>query len=121
MTEFDTQLKKGTLELCILALVEKDRKYGYDLVEQLKTLGMIITEGTLYPILIRLRTDGYLEATWEESEQGRPRKYYEITNKGRQMLSESINQWKQYVTIVNTIISHKHTKHGKLLFPKPQA
>ncbi|MFZ6022729.1 MAG: PadR family transcriptional regulator [Patescibacteria group bacterium] len=109
MAELDTQLKKGTLELCILALVQKERKYGYDLVEQLKVLGMIITEGTLYPILIRLRTDGYLVATWEESDQGRPRKYYEITEKGKQMLSESIKQWKEYVAIVNTIISHKHT------------
>ena len=106
MTEIDTQLKKGTLDLCILALLSKGSKYGYDLVIQLKELGLLITEGTLYPILIRLRVEGYLNSNWIESEQGRQRKYYEITEKGKVMLKESIAQWEHYVTIVNNIISN---------------
>lgn len=106
MTEIDTQLKKGTLDLCILAILTKESRYGYDLVVQLKELGLVITEGTLYPILIRLRADGYLNATWVESDQGRQRKYYEITDKGKTLLKESIEQWKYYVSIVEKIISN---------------
>jgi len=106
MTEtLETQLKKGTLDLCILAVLIKGRKYGYDLVSQLKDLGLIITEGTLYPILIRLRGEGYLQASWEESEQGRQRKYYDITEKGKLLFQENKKQWKQYVSIVNKIIA----------------
>lgn len=104
MTEISTQLKKGTLELCVLALLNEESQYGYDLVMQLKKRGLLVTEGTLYPILIRLRADGEIESTWIESEQGRQRKYYSLTKQGKKTLERQEKEWQQLVAIVTKII-----------------
>ena len=87
------QVRKGVLELCILnALAEKER-YGYDLVKTLvATPGLGVTEGTLYPLLSRLRVQGYVSARLEESSEGPARKYYALTDEGRRMM-KAMNEY----------------------------
>ena len=97
------QMRKGILEYCILsALAEKDA-YASDLIEKLKEARLIIVEGTLYPLLTRLKNDALLNYRWEESKSGPPRKYYAITDTGREFLSELNESWKELVDSVNKI------------------
>ncbi|MBN2015673.1 PadR family transcriptional regulator [Candidatus Dojkabacteria bacterium] len=100
-----TQLKKGTLELCILALIYKEKRYGYDLVCLLRDAGLLVAEGTLYPILTRLGKEGLVIHAWVESTQGPPRKYYEITNKGREILKEELIEWGDISKSVDKLIN----------------
>lgn len=86
-----TQLRKGMLELCILRAVGKEPLYGYDIVKRLGDVdSLVVSEGTVYPILSRLKAEGLLETTIEESQSGPPRKYYRLTPAGRRM-AESMN------------------------------
>ena len=90
-----TQLRKGVLELCILNAIKGTRLYGYDIVRRLREIeGLVISEGTVYPILSRLRKEGLVESSIEESEEGPPRKYYKLTERGEKLLSLMNNYWK---------------------------
>src|SRR3954467_10218183 len=81
------QMRKGTLQYCVLALLSGEERYGFDLVRGLaEGDGMVTSEGTLYPLLSRLRRDGLVETTWRESTSGPPRRYYRLTEAGRQAL-----------------------------------
>ncbi len=91
------QMKKGVLDMLVLKLLEKDKKYGYQLISELKEKSgelFILKEGTLYPILYRLEDDAYVKSSWC-SPQGKQiaRKYYQITDKGREALDEISNLW----------------------------
>lgn len=89
-----TQLRKGVLELCILNVVGKARVYGYDIVKQLRGLdALVVREGTIYPILSRLKRDGLVRTSLEESPEGPARKYYELTPRGTQLLAEMNAYW----------------------------
>ncbi len=89
-----TQLRKGVLELCILNIIGHRRIYGYDIVKHLRDVDtLVVREGTIYPILSRLRRDGLLRASLEESSEGPARKYYELTRRGEQVLVEMNGYW----------------------------
>jgi PadR family transcriptional regulator PadR len=96
-----TQLRKGALELAILNALNGDRLYGYDIVRILRQHeGLMIADGTVYPILSRLKADALVRATIEDSPDGPPRKYYELTKNGRQALDEMNDAWDALVTSV---------------------
>ena len=89
-----TQLRKGVLELCILNVVGRAPVYGYDIVKQLRGIdALVIREGTVYPILSRLRRDGLVSASLQESPEGPARKYYELTPRGKQVCLEMNAYW----------------------------
>jgi PadR family transcriptional regulator, regulatory protein PadR len=89
-----TQLRKGLLELCILNVVGRQRVYGYDVVRQLRNVdALVLGEGTIYPILSRLKRDGLVKSSLEESPAGPARKYYELTKRGEQLLAEMNTYW----------------------------
>jgi PadR family transcriptional regulator, regulatory protein PadR len=89
-----TQLRKGVLELCILNIIGRNRMYGYDIVRQLRDLdALVVSEGTIYPILSRLKRDGLVRTTLEESSEGPARKYYELTGRGEQILGDMNAYW----------------------------
>ncbi len=97
------QMRKGVLEYCILTILLRDAAYASDIIKQLKNAKMIVVEGTLYPLLTRLKNADLLAYRWEESTQGPPRKYYEITDKGKEFLKELDQSWLNLVEAVNTI------------------
>ena len=93
-----TQLRKGVLELSILIIIRRERLYGYQIVSQLRDVeGLVVTEGTIYPILSRLRKEGLLQSTLEESPDGPPRKYYTLTGKGRERLNWMNERWESLI------------------------
>lgn len=97
------QMRKGVLEYCILSIVSKNDAYASDIIKKLKEAKMIVVEGTLYPLLTRLKNDGLLSYRWEESTQGPPRKYYGITDTGRAFHGELDGSWQELVDAVTTI------------------
>jgi PadR family transcriptional regulator PadR len=94
------QMRKGILEYCILSILSKNDAYATSIISELKEAQMIVVEGTLYPLLTRQKNQGLLKYRWEESPQGPPRKYYSLTEKGRQLLQELDSAWTE---IVNSI------------------
>lgn len=99
-----TQMRRGALELCTLSLLAKGDAYTNDIVNALRDAEMIVVEGAIYPLLTRLKNAGYLSYRWEESPQGPPRKYYELTDSGRAYLALLTEAWKSTVTAVNRLI-----------------
>ncbi len=96
---WSTQLRKGMLELCILNAIRGTSLYGYDIVRKLRNIrGLVISEGTIYPILSRLKREGFVQTTIKESTEGPPRKYYELTSKGEKILSEMNGYWQDIKT-----------------------
>ena len=81
-----SQMRKGMLEYCIMLLLHKEQSYASDIIQRLKEARLIVVEGTLYPLLTRLKNDDLLSYEWVESTQGPPRKYYQITEKGEVFL-----------------------------------
>jgi len=94
------QMRKGVLEYCILLLMKHKDQYISDIIENLEKSKMIAIEGTLYPMLIQLKNKGYLGYWYEESLQGAPRKYYELTQTGQLFLSELEKSWNEIVEAV---------------------
>jgi PadR family transcriptional regulator, regulatory protein PadR len=97
------QMKKGVLELCILSIITGKEVYASDILEELKSSELIVVEGTLYPLLTRLKNEGLLSYRWEESKSGPPRKYYEITEIGKSVLKELDVSWKELVKAVQSL------------------
>lgn len=97
------QMRKGVLEYCILSILSRQEAYASSLIDAMKQANMIVVEGTLYPLLIRQKNQGLLAYRWEESPQGPPRKYYMITDKGREQLSEMDAAWKEIVETIDTL------------------
>lgn len=97
------QMRKGVLEYCILSILSKNDAYASDIIKELKEAKMIVVEGTLYPLLTRLKNAGLLSYRWEESTQGPPRKYYTSTDVGNDFLKELDGSWQELVDAVNTI------------------
>ncbi len=104
-TSLVAQLRRGTLEYCVLALLRSEDRYAFDLVRDLGLVeGMVTSEGTIYPLLARLRRDGMVASTWEESPSGPPRRYYRLTTKGRAALSEFTQEWARFRDAVDELI-----------------
>lgn len=101
------QMRKGILEYCILLVLENKPQYVSDILEDLEKSRMIVVEGTLYPVLTRLKNEGFLGYRWEESPQGPPRKYYELTETGKLFLNELGNVWNELVNAVFHINDRK--------------
>jgi PadR family transcriptional regulator PadR len=99
----NTQLKKGILELCVLAVLDKKDCYGYELVNEISK-NIEISEGTIYPILRRLNQEGYFTTYLQESQEGPPRKYYKLTELGISIKEDLLKEWTQLVEGVNNII-----------------
>ncbi|MCA9487465.1 MAG: PadR family transcriptional regulator [Nanoarchaeota archaeon] len=99
----DTQLKKGAMDLCVLSILEKKDYYGYELVQKISKV-LTISEGTLYPILKRLKNEQWLETYLKESKEGPARKYYGITRTGKIHLKKLKEDWKEFIKKVNEII-----------------
>ena len=97
------QMRKGILEYCILAILSREDSYAPKIIAELKEAQMIVVEGTLYPLLTRLKNQGMLSYRWEESTQGPPRKYYSLTDKGKDALAEMDAAWKQVVDSIEYI------------------
>jgi PadR family transcriptional regulator, regulatory protein PadR len=97
------QMRKGILEYCILSVLSRNSCYASDIIKELKEAEVIVVEGTLYPLLTRQKNAGLLSYRWEESQQGPPRKYYELTEEGRAYLSDLDNSWRELVNSVNQI------------------
>jgi len=103
-----SQMRKGVLEYCILLILQKEPAYATDIIQKLHDAQLIVVEGTLYPLLTRLKNSGLLKYEWIESNQGPPRKYYALTEKGTLFLSELEIAWDD---INNTINHLKNVKH----------
>ena len=101
------QMRKGILEYCILAVLSRNSCYAVDIINELKKARVIVVEGTLYPLLTRQKNAGLLSYRWEESPQGPPRKYYELTELGRIYLRELDKVWDELVESVNQIRDRK--------------
>lgn len=96
-----SQMRKGMLEFCVLLLIDKGEAYASEIILQLKEAHLIVVEGTLYPLLTRLKNDGLLSYRWEESTAGPPRKYYTITSEGREFLSILRESWNEIAESIN--------------------
>ena len=97
------QMRKGLLEYCILSILNKCEAYASVIIDELKRAGMIVVEGTLYPLLIRQKNQGLLSYRWEESTQGPPRKYYVLSDKGREQLAQMDSAWQELVESIDTL------------------
>jgi len=99
-----SQMRRGALEYCVLALIRETPRYAFELIEALGRTGMLTTEGTLYPLLSRLRRDGLVKTDWRESTDGPPRRYYELTTEGRRALTAFKNEWTSFRGAVDGIL-----------------
>lgn len=99
-----TNLRKGVLEWCALAVIRRGDVYGRDLARTLTDLGLLASEGSLYPLLSRLRTSGWVETRWAESASGPPRRYYRITPAGRDAVAGFEQSWRAVSTAVGTAL-----------------
>jgi PadR family transcriptional regulator PadR len=99
----NVQFKKGVLELCVLVMLDKKDRYGYELVQKISSQ-IEISEGSIYPILRRLTNEEYFTTYLQESTEGPSRKYYRLTDKGRTYLYELITEWNEFASGVNQLI-----------------
>jgi PadR family transcriptional regulator PadR len=100
-----SQMRRGAVEYCVLALLQNHDMYGFELTRALSTAGgLVASEGTVYPLLARIRQDGRVETFWEPSPRGPPRRYYRLTNDGRLALETFRAQWRQFRDTVDVIL-----------------
>jgi len=97
------QMRKGVLELCILSIIAEKDAYASEIIDKLKEAKLIIVEGTLYPLLTRLKNDGLTTYRWEESKSGPPRKYFQATDIGKAVLKELKSGWQELAVAVEKI------------------
>ena len=109
------QMRKGILEFCILSIIGHDEEcYASEILDRMKRAKLIVVEGTLYPLLTRLKNDGYLSYQWIESKSGPPRKYYKLTGLGEKFLEELHKTWDELVSAVNlTTLKIQSTQSSK--------
>lgn len=100
-----SQMRKGLLEFCILLLISKKEMYASDILQKLKEADLLVVEGTLYPLLSRLRTDELVSYEWQESKSGPPRKYYSLTKKGKDALKDLVSTWASLNESIQSLLS----------------
>lgn len=101
-----SQMRKGMLEFCVLLLLQRRDAYASEIIENMKEAHLIVMEGTLYPLLTRLKNDGLLAYRWEESPSGPPRKYYSITDLGISFLDQLKQSWAEINLTVNHLLAN---------------
>jgi PadR family transcriptional regulator PadR len=113
--KWEVQLRKGSLGLAALASLWSGRLYGLEMLRMLETVaGMSVPEGTIYPLLSRLKAAGFVESEWVEAEAGHPRKYYRLTPSGRLYAREIANTWLEFTTGLNKLLAPLEDKaHAK--------
>jgi PadR family transcriptional regulator PadR len=109
-----SQLRRGVIEFCVLALLRDGERYAFEIVRELSEAeGMVTSEGTLYPLLSRLRRERLVETTWRESPSGPPRRYYTLTPEGEAILDAFAAEWRRFSHSVDGLLaagsSHEHT------------
>lgn len=114
LDNWSTQIRKGVLELGVLNVMRTGRLYGYDIVRRLRELdGLVISEGTIYPILSRFKREGLVTTSLEESPHGPARKYYALTDRGRQLLAAMNTHWAAIRRGINLLASEAATEQGE--------
>ena len=99
-----TQLRRGAAEACVLSLLQRQERYGFELARALSDSGLVASEGTIYPLLSRMRHQGLVETIWRESTEGPPRRYYQLTESGEMALASFTDPWKIFRTAVDRIL-----------------
>jgi PadR family transcriptional regulator PadR len=112
------QMRKGILEFCILQIISRGEVYASDMLEELTSAKIMVVEGTLYPLLTRLKNSGLLDYKWVESSSGPPRKYYVLTDNGKTFLEQLETTWKELQESVAQIIQTATTKSKRQATPK---
>lgn len=107
-----SQMRKGVLEICVLSVISKGEAYPSDIIEQMKAANFQLLEGTLYPLLTRLKNSGLLTYRWVESSSGPPRKYFSLTDAGTAFYKELAKTWQDMVNAVNAITRNTETATG---------
>ena len=108
LSNWESQVRKGTLDFIILLCLQRQEQYGYEMITTIKSVaGMNISEGTIYPLLNRLKKDELIESRWVEMETGIPRKYYQITEKGLQTLKAMKVSWDKFIASLRLLIEDK--------------
>lgn len=106
------QMRKGILEYCILHIISRGEVYASDMLEELTSVKMMVVEGTLYPLLTRLRKAGLVDYRWIESTSGPPRKYYQLTKQGTEFLEQLKETWQDLVASTDQITqNHQQTEN----------
>ena len=103
LSNIKSQMRKGLLEYCILSIINRDEAYASDILETLKDAQLVVVEGTVYPLLTRMKNEGLLSYRWQESTEGPPRKYYALTDEGRNLLSQLDEEWQSICQAINLI------------------
>lgn len=103
LNNLKSQMRKGLLEYCILSIIHQEEAYASDILDKLKTANLVVVEGTVYPLLTRMKNEGLLAYRWQESTGGPPRKYYTLTEKGQKFLSQLETEWQSICLSVNQI------------------
>ena len=98
-----SQMRKGLLEYCILSIISRDEAYASDILDTLKQANLLVVEGTLYPLLTRMKNEELLTDRWQESTSGPPRKYYALTEQGQELLAQLHDEWKNIQKAVAAI------------------
>jgi PadR family transcriptional regulator PadR len=107
------ELSRGVVEHCVLALIEAEESYAFEIVRSLGERGLVTSEGTIYPLLGRLRRDGLVSTMWRESDAGPPRRYYRITDAGRRVLDTFIADWAGFRDAVDALLSRSTEEEGR--------
>jgi PadR family transcriptional regulator PadR len=99
------QMRRGSLELCVLAILQRGQRYGYDIVQALAGgQGLVMKEGTIYPLLNRMMNEGLVDARWQPSPEGPARKYYTLTAAGQERLQSMREEWRRFATDVSRLL-----------------
>lgn len=106
LNNIKSQMRKGLLEYCILSIIHKNEAYASDILDMLKQANLVVVEGTVYPLLTRMKNEGLLSYRWQESTGGPPRKYYALTTSGRDLLAQLDNEWQSICQSINQIINN---------------
>ena len=105
--EQNSQLRKGLLELAVLLVISRGPIYASDILKELKSNKLLVVEGTLYPLLSRLKNEGDLDYQWQESKNGPPRKYYQLTDSGKKNLTQILSTWNNLNHSINSLIKNQ--------------
>lgn len=103
LSNLKSQMRKGLLEYCILSIINRDEAYASDILDTLKEARLVVVEGTVYPLLTRMKNEGLLSYRWQESTGGPPRKYYTLTAEGKQLLTQLNEEWQSICQAINQI------------------
>lgn len=106
LSNLKSQMRKGLLEYCILSIISRDEAYASDILDILKQSQLLVVEGTLYPLLTRMKNEGLLSYRWQESTGGPPRKYYTLTPDGLQLLQQLHQEWQSINSAIHQITTN---------------